>query len=78
MKDEVQQQINELDKALGIIGMMKIPNMKPPTDKELEFALNKVSSCMTLMTRILSKKDMTMKELNENLYEEVIEKETEI
>lgn len=37
------------------------------TDEELEFALNKGSSCMTLLMRILSKKDMTMKELNEKL-----------
>lgn len=36
--------------------MMKIPNMKPPADEELGFALNKGSSCMTLMMRILSKK----------------------
>lgn len=76
MRYEVQQSIDELNKALGIIGMMKIPNMKPPTDEELEFALNKGLSCMTLMMRILSKKDMTMKELNENLCKkETIEKE---
>lgn len=36
--------------------MMKIPNMKPPAGEELGFALNKGSSYMTLMMRILSKK----------------------
>ena len=47
--------------------MMKFPNMKPPADEELGFALNKGSSYMTLMI---------MKELNENLYKkETIEKE---
>ncbi len=56
--------------------MADIPNMKPPTCEELKSALNKASSCMTLMMRILSEKDVTMKELNESLHrEEIIEKE---
>ena len=42
MKYEVQKQISEIDKALGIIGMMEIPDMNPPTDEELKFALKKL------------------------------------
>lgn len=68
MRYEVQQQIDEIDKALAIIEMRKIPNMKKPTEEELEFALKKASSCMTLMIRELSRKDITMKELNEELH----------
>lgn len=67
MRYEVEKQIEEIDKALAIIEMRKIPNMKKPTEEELEFALKKAASCMSLMLRELSKKDITMKELNEEL-----------
>lgn len=67
MRYEVEKQINEINEALAILGLREIPNMKEPTKDELEFALKKATSCMTLIVRALSHKDMTMKEFNEEL-----------
>lgn len=67
MRYEVEKQIQEIDNAIAILELREIPNMKKPTEEELELALKKATSCMRLMVRELSKKDITMKELNEEL-----------
>ena len=65
MKYEVQQQIEEIDKALAIIGMREIPDMKV-TEEELETALKKAESCMKLTMREMIRQDKTMKEMYHN------------
>ena len=65
MKYEVQQQIEEIDKALAIIGMREIPDMKV-TEEELETALKKAESCMRLTMREMIRQDKTMKEMYHN------------
>ena len=65
MKYEVQQQIEEIDKALAIIGMREIPDMKV-TEKEFEKALKKAESCMKLTIHEMIRQDKTMKEMYHN------------
>ena len=65
MKYEVQQQIEEIDKALAIIGMREIPDMKV-TEEELETALKKAESCMRLTMLEMIRQDKTMKEMYHN------------
>lgn len=62
MKYEVQQQIEEIDKALAIIGMREIPDMKV-TEEELSAALKKAESCMRLTIHEMIRQDKTMKEI---------------
>lgn len=66
MKYEVQQQIEEIDKALAIIGMREIPDMKV-TEEEFEYALKKAESCMKLMIHEMIRQDKTMKEMYHNI-----------
>lgn len=66
MRYEVQKQVDEIDKALGVITMYSIPNMNI-TKEELEEALKKAESSMKLMMKILSRNDITMKEVNESI-----------
>lgn len=62
MRYEVQQQIEEIDKALAIIGMKEIPDMKV-TEEQLSVALKKAESCMRLTMREMIRQDKTMKEI---------------
>ena len=62
MRYEVQQQIDEIDKALSIIGMKEIPDMKV-TEEELSVALKKAESCMRLTMSEMIRQDKTMKEI---------------
>lgn len=65
MRYEVQKQVDEIDKALAIIGMREIPNMKV-TEEEFEASLKKAKSCMKLTMREMTKQDKTMKEIYHN------------
>ena len=40
MRYDVQLQIDDIDKAVAILGLREIPNMKQPTEEEFEYALN--------------------------------------
>lgn len=62
MRYEVQKQIEEIDKALGIIAMYQIPNMKI-TQEEMYKALQKAESCMKFVMHDLCQQDKTMKEI---------------
>ena len=66
MRYEVEKQVEEIDKALGIITLYQIPNMEV-TREELEIALRKAESCMKLVMNTLCRKDVTMKEWNDGL-----------
>lgn len=66
MKYEVQQQIEEIDKALAILGLREIPNMKKPTEEEFETALKKAESCMKLTIHEMIRQDKTMREMYHN------------
>lgn len=65
MKYEVQQQVEEIDKALAIIGMREIPDMKV-TEEEFETALKKAESCMKLTIHEMIRQDKTMREMYHN------------
>lgn len=62
MRYEVQKQIEEIDKALGIITMFQISNMEIEQE-ELREALQKAESCMKLTMCELCHQDKTMKEI---------------
>lgn len=66
MRYEVEKQVEEIDKALGIITLYQIPNMEV-TREELEIALRKAESCMKLVMNTLCRNDVTMKEWNDGL-----------
>lgn len=66
MRYEVQQQVDDIDKALFILGLREIPNMKQPTEEEFEDALKKAKSCMKLMMHEMIRQDKTMKEMYHN------------
>lgn len=73
MRYEVAKQINEIDKAIAIFEWREIPDIKQPTEEEMEDAIKKATACMTLIVHILSQKDMTMKELNlERVHQETL------
>lgn len=63
MRYDVQQQIDDVDKALAILGLREIPNMKQPTKEEFEYALKKAESCMKLVIHEMIRQDKTMKEM---------------
>lgn len=68
MRYDVQQQVDDIDKALAILGLRKIPNMKQPTEQEFEDALKKAESCMKLVIHEMIRQDKTMKEMYHNKY----------
>ena len=67
MRYEVEQQIYEIDNAIFLLNLLNEPNMENPTKAELTESLKMANSCMKLMMRELAKKDITLKELNEDL-----------
>ena len=67
MRYDVQQQVDDIDKALAILGLREIPNMKQPTEEEFEYALKKAESCMKLMIHEMIRQDKTMKEMYHNI-----------
>ena len=67
MRYDVQQQVDDIDKALAILGLREIPNMKQPTEKEFETALKKAESCMKLTIHEMIRQDKTMKEMYHNI-----------
>ena len=67
MRYDVQQQIDDIDKALFILELREMPNMKQPTEEELETALKKARSCMKLVIREIIRQDKTMKEMYHNI-----------
>lgn len=66
MRYDVQQQVNDIDKALFILGLREMPNMKQPTDEEFETALKKAESCMKLTIHEMIRQDKTMREMYHN------------
>ena len=66
MRYDVQQQVNDIDKALFILGLREMPNMKQPTDEEFETALKKAESCMKLTIHEMMRQDKTMREMYHN------------
>ena len=66
MRYDVQQQVNDIDKALFILGLREMPNMKQPTDEEFETALKKAESCMKLTIHKMIRQDKTMREMYHN------------
>ena len=66
MRYDVQQQVDDIDKALAILGLREIPNMKQPTEEEFETALKKAESCMKLTIHEMIRQDKTMKEMYHN------------
>lgn len=66
MRYDVQQQVDDIDKALAILGLRNIPNMKQPTKEEFENALKKAESCMKLTMCEMIRQDKTMKEMYHN------------
>ena len=66
MRYDVQQQVDNIDKALFILRLREIPNMKQPTEEEFGDALKKAESCMKLMIHEMIRQDKTMKEMYNN------------
>lgn len=66
MRYDVQQQVNDIDKALFILGLREMPNMEHPTEEELETALKKAESCMKLTIHEMIRQDKTMREMYHN------------
>ena len=66
MRYDVQLQVDDIDKALFILGLRAMPNMKQPTDKEFETASKKAESCMKLVIHEMIRQDKTMKEMYHN------------
>lgn len=67
MRYEVEQQINKIDNAMFLLNLLDDDSMDNPTEEELTESLKMATSCMKLMMRELAKKDITLKELNEEL-----------
>lgn len=67
MRYEVKQQIDKINNATFILNLSDMSNMTKPTEEELKESLKIATSCMTLMMRELAKKDITLKELNEEI-----------
>lgn len=63
MRHEVQKQIDEIDRALFVIGLRGDPHMVVGKE-ELEASLKKAESCMRLVIETLSRNDITMKEMH--------------
>ena len=66
MRYDVQRQVDDIDKALAILGLRGIQNMKQPTDEEFETALKKAESCMKLTIHEMIRQDKTMREMYHN------------
>lgn len=67
MRYEVEQQISKIDNAMFLLNLLDDDSMDNPTEEELTESLKMATSCMKLMMRELAKKDITLKELNEEL-----------
>lgn len=70
MKYEVMKQAEEINHAIAVFDYLTDPTMKNPSEEEMRMAIKKAASCMTLMVRMLCDKDMTMRDLNNELREE--------
>ena len=70
MRYEVKQQISKIDNAMFLLNLLDDDSMDNPTEEELTESLKMATSCMKLMMRELAKKNITLKELNEELHGE--------
>ena len=67
MRYEVEQQISKIDNAMFLLNLLDGDSMDKPTEEELTESLKIATSCMKLMMRELAKKNITLKEFNEEL-----------
>ena len=67
MRYEVEQQIIKIDSAMFLLNLLDDDSMCTPTEEELTESLKIATSCMKLMIRELAKKNLTLRELHEEL-----------
>ena len=64
---EVIKQIEEINNADAILDLLNNETMKPPTKEELEFAIKKAHSCISLTVSLLCENNITIREIREGL-----------